>query len=380
MPNRDTTRDSALGPLMVAAAAAIAIAFFATRSSDTSRPNEARAAAAAAQVATPTIAPAVPATGKPGVAPVVAPVWAASAPGRIEPKGGEIKVSPLSGGRIADVMVSINQKVVAGDLLVRLDDTEIEARIAAADAEASVRKRDRDAENVNGVARDRRIAEDAAFAAERLYSVNRAELDRWLIARRQGLATDADVVKVRETVVKAREAVDTARTALRRALIDTTVAQTRLEAALAAARSELAMVDAASERARIRAPQDGTVLQVSATQGESVAPSPENVLVVLGDVSALRAKAELEERDVGKVRIGQAVVVRSDAFPGKDFEGRVVSFAQALGPSKLGQKGPRKMNDVDVLEVTIEVLGQTPLLPGMRVDTYLKPDAQAKVN
>jgi HlyD family secretion protein len=121
-------------------------------------------------------------------------------------------------------------------------------------------------------------------------------------------------------------------------------------------------------------------LQLSATPGETVAPSPENVLLVLGDVSALRVKAEIEERDVGKIRIGQSVVVRSDAFPGRDFEGRVAAFAQALGPSKLGGKGPRKMNDVDVLEVTIDVVGQTPLLPGMRVDTFFKPDAQAKAN
>ncbi len=364
MQNSEKTRDSALAPLVVAAVGAIAIALFATRGVDNSRSGEARAAAPVATV------------GKPGAA----PVWAASAPGRIEPKGGEIKISPLSGGRIADVMVSINQKVIAGDLLVRLDDAEIEARMAAADAEASVRKRDRDAENVTGTARDRRAAEDGAFVAERLHSLNRAELDRWLMARRQGLATDADVAKVRETVVKAREAMDAARTTLRRALVETTVAQTRLEAALAAARSELAMVDAASERARTRAPQDSTVLQLSATPGETVAPSPENVLLVLGDVSSLRVKAEIEERDVGKVRIGQAVVVKSDAFPGKDFEGRVSSYAQALGSSKLGQKGPRKANDVEVLEVTIEVLGQTPLLPGMRVDTFFKPDTQAKLN
>ncbi len=375
MQNRDSARDSALGPLMLAAVAAIAVALVATRGGDTARPGDARAA-----VAPTTAAPAAKANAAPTTA-----VWAASAPGRVEPKGGEVKVSPLAGGRIADVMVAVNQKVVAGDLLIRLDDSEIEARIAAADAEASVRKRDRDAENVTGPARERRTAEDAAFLAERLYSLNRAELDRWLVARRSGLATDADVAKVRETVVKAREAMDAARVTLRRALADTVAAQTRLEAALAAARSDLAMADAAAERARIRAPQDGTILQLAATQGENVAPSPENVLLVLGDVSSLRVKAEIEERDIGKIRIGQAVVVRSDAFPGRDFEGRVASFAQALSLSKLGQKGPRKMNDVDVLDVTIDVLGQTPLLPGMRVDTFLKLDgaagqAQVKVN
>ncbi len=361
-------RDNAFGPLLLAAAAAIAIAIFATRGGDHARPVAAPAGSASQPAAA--AAPSTP-TGR--------TAWAASAPGRVEPKGGEIRISPLSGGRVVDVMAAINQKVIAGDLLVRMDDTEIEARLAATDAEASVRKRDRDLENVSGPARDRRTAEDAAFTAERLFSLNRAELDRWLIAKRQGLATDADVAKVRDTVTKARDAMDAARTALRRVIAETAVSQTRLEAALASSRAELAAADAASERLRIRAPADGTVLQLTATVGESVAPSPENVLVVLGDVSALRVKAEIEERDIGKLRVGQTAVVRSDAFPGRDFEGRVTSFAQALGPSRLGQKGPRKLNDVDVLEVTIELLGQTPLLPGMRVDTFLKPDTRASL-
>ena len=74
------------------------------------------------------------------------------------------------------------------------------------------------------------------------------------------------------------------------------------------------------------------------------------------------------------MRVGQAAIVRSDAFPGKDFEGKVASLAQALGPSRLGQRGPRKPTDVDVLEVLIELVGQPPLLPGMRVDVFLKPE------
>ncbi len=373
MQNRETTRESAMTPLLVAAVAAIGVAYFATRGTDHSRAAETRAPASAVAATTPLPTAAA-------IKPGLVANWAASAPGRVEPKSGEIKISPTAGGRITDVMVSVNQKVIAGDLLVRLEDSEIEARIAAADAEASVRKRDRDAENVIGVARDRRAAEDAAYDAERLHSLNRSTLDSWLTARRQGLATDADVFKVRETVTKAKEAMDAARKALRQILIETKVSQTRLEAALAAARSELAVADAASERAHIRAPRDGTVLQLSAMPGESVAPSPENVLLVLGDVSGLRVKAEIEERDVGKVRLAQGIVVRSDAFPGRDFEGKVAAFSQALGPSKLGQKGPRKMNDVDVLEVTIELIGQTPLLPGMRVDTFFKPDPQTKAN
>ena len=109
----------------------------------------------------------------------------------------------------------------------------------------------------------------------------------------------------------------------------------------------------------------------------TVAPSPENVLFVIGNLSSLQVRAEIEERDIGKVRVGQAAVIRSDAFPGKDFEGRIASQAQSLGPSKIGQRGPRKPTDVDVLEVLIDLAGQPPLLPGMRVDVFLRPEATA---
>ena len=94
------------------------------------------------------------------------------------------------------------------------------------------------------------------------------------------------------------------------------------------------------------------MLQVNAKVGETATPSPENVLLVIGDLSSLRVRAEIEERDIGKLRVGQTAIMRSDAFPGKDFEGKVASLAQALGPSRLGQRGPRKPTDVDVLEIT----------------------------
>ena len=100
-------------------------------------------------------------------------------------------------------------------------------------------------------------------------------------------------------------------------------------------------------------------------------------LVTVGNLSSLQVRAEIEERDIGKVRVGLIAVVRSDAFPGKDFEGKIASSAQTLGPSRLSQRGPRKPTDVDVLEVLIDMLGHPPLLPGMRVDVFLRPEATA---
>lgn len=304
--------------------------------------------------------------------------WAASAPGRVEPLGGEIRISAQAPGRITEVLVAVNDKVAGGDLLVRLADEELVARVHAARAEVAVRKRDRDNETVGKAAQDRRTAEDNFANAERQLALARGELDRSLKALRAGTATAADVDKARDVAKKAGEQVEQTRTSLRRAMANDVPAQTRLEAGLAAARAELSLAEAVLERARIRAPSNGTVLLVNARAGETAAPSPENALVVIGDVTSLRVRAEFEERDIGKVRIGQVAVVRSDAFPGKDFDGRVSSLAQVLAPSRLGQRGPRRPTDVDVLEVIIDLTGQPPLLPGMRVDVFLKAELPAQ--
>jgi len=302
---------------------------------------------------------------------VPAPTWTASAPGRVEPRGGEIKIGAQTAGRIVQVFVKQNDVVSAGDLLIRLDDEEPRARLAAAEAEAAVRKRERDAETVNRQAQDRRNAEDAVATAERALAQARFDLDRALAANGRGGASTE-----RAVVAAAQQKLEQERTELRRAQgLSNMPLPTRLEAALTAARSDLSLAESALERTRIRAPSDGTVLQVNARPGETASPSPEQTLIVVGDLSALRVRAEIEERDTAKVRVGQNVVVRSDAHPGKEFEGKVATIAQALGPGKIAQRGPRRPNDMEVLEVVVELTSGSSLLPGMRVDVFFKPDA-----
>jgi HlyD family secretion protein len=303
------------------------------------------------------------------------PTWAASAAGRVEPRGGEIKIGAQSAGRIADVAIKINDTVKAGDLLIRLDDEEAMARIAAAEAEAAVRKRERDAETVGRQAQDRRNAEDAVAAAERALTQARADLDAAVRGRPSDGGT-ADLTAQRAAVKAAQDKLAQERDGLRRAQAAAGIPlPTRLEAALTAARSDLSLAETALERTRVRAPSDGTVLQVNARVGETASPSPEQTLVVLGDMTALRVRAELEERDSAKIRVGQAAIVQSDAHPGRKFEGKVVTIAQAMGPGKLAQRGPRRPNDVEVLEVVIDLEAGSGLLPGMRVDVFFKPDA-----
>lgn len=360
--------DSTFTMLIVAAILALGVGYYVPKAF-VARPSEQTKSDAASSIV----------TGAAKAAPAK-PEWAASAPGRVEPSAGEVRIGAQLPGRIAEVLVAANDKVEAGDLLVRLEDDELLPRLHAAATEVAVRKRERDSADAAGrPAQDRRAAEDALSNAERQLAQTRDDQDRVSKLRRNGSGSDADVDKAREATNKARDRLASAREGLRKALAaENLPPPTRPEAALTAARAELSLAEAALEKTRIRAASAGTVLQVNAKAGESVAPSPEAPLLVMGDLSSLRVRAEFEERDVGKLRVGQAAVVRSDAFPGRDFEGKVTFLAQSLGPSRLGQRGPRKPTDVDVLEVLIELSGNPPLLPGMRVDVFMRGDATAR--
>lgn len=304
--------------------------------------------------------------------------WEAAAPGRVEPNGGEIRMGSVMPGRIVEVTVKPNDRVSVGDLLVRLNDDEALARLHAARAEAAVRKRERDTAEANPteLVRTRRQAQDAMMDAETALSLARAEMDTAYIAHRRGATTASqeELDRQRAAVRDAEAKLETARTTLRRAEAASAIPlPTRVEASLTAARADVSLAETALERTRIRAPRDATVLSISARAGETATPSPEQVLLLLGDVSALKVRAEVEERDAAKVRVGQLVVVRSDAHQDREFNGKVASLAPSLGPGKLGQRGPRRPSDVDVLEVVVDMDGRPPLLPGMRVDVFFRP-------
>src|SRR6201989_2235245 len=64
--------------------------------------------------------------------------WQTVAPGRVEPASGTIKVAAPAMGVIAQVMVKVNDKVFAGEPLLRLVDAEARARLAAAEGAARV--------------------------------------------------------------------------------------------------------------------------------------------------------------------------------------------------------------------------------------------------
>ncbi|MDP1709074.1 MAG: efflux RND transporter periplasmic adaptor subunit [Gammaproteobacteria bacterium] len=71
----------------------------------------------------------------------------------------------------------------------------------------------------------------------------------------------------------------------------------------------------------LRAPMDGIVLRQDGEPGETVTST--QVLFWVGETSPLRITAEVDEEDIPRVKTGQRVVIKADAFPGATPEGTV---------------------------------------------------------
>lgn len=299
--------------------------------------------------------------------------WVAAAPGRVEPRTGLVRVSSPMPERISLVLVELRDRVEAGDLLIRLDDDEARARLTGAEAEVDARKKERDAAPATSGREDVRRAEDAIYNAERALTNARFALDAAVIAFVRPGGSKQAMVDALNRLTDARERLRREQAAYAFAQSKSNIpGPNRLEAGLQRARAEVAIADAQLHKTRIRAPIAGTILQLSAKVGEFVTPSPEQVLVVLGDVSTLRVRAEVDEHDVGKIKLDGKAFVKSVAFPGKEFSGKVVDVAPSLALPRMTARGPRRPTDVEALEVLIELDTKTELLPGMRVDAYFK--------
>ncbi|MDH3582253.1 MAG: efflux RND transporter periplasmic adaptor subunit, partial [Hyphomicrobiales bacterium] len=284
-------------------------------------------------------------------------------------------------GVIQRVYSKVNDKVRQGDLLAVIKDDEAYARIEAARAEVDVRvaEREEDEEPKNALLEALRAAQDELGAAERRLHSARLDFDRDFIARRDGKSTDADVDKARQRIddakgeiLERRKAVEVAQAKEGLPLL------TRLDSGLTIARSDLTLAELAFDKTRVRATADGTVLQLEATAGETATPAAPVPLAVIGNISSLEVTAEVEERDISKVWLGQDVVIRANAFAGQEFAGKVTHIAPRVGRPGLGLRSASEPRDVEVLEVDIELQGKTPLLPGMRVDVFFKPKAAMK--
>jgi ABC exporter DevB family membrane fusion protein len=303
----------------------------------------------------------------------VAPGRYVNAGGIVEPAGEERLLIPQLTGRVERVLVDEGDAVTAGQVLAELDASEQRAALAAAEAQVA-EARARLAEARNGPrAEDIAAARAAAREAAALETQAAGEL-----RRREGMAARKLISEEALETARTQAATAAATHERARAQLQLLLAGTRPEAIDAAA-AALAVAGAGRERAaallektRVRSPIDGVVLQSGLKSGETVtALSPEPVATV-GDMHHLVVRADIDELDIGRVRVGATASVRTDAFPGRTFPGRVTDLGRRMGARRSISDDPTQRRDSKTLEAHVALEEGAELPIGLRVDVRIE--------
>ncbi len=87
------------------------------------------------------------------------------------------------------------------------------------------------------------------------------------------------------------------------------------------------------QRFLLRSPIGGVVVERALNPGQEVRPDAPSPLLVISDPRRLWVQVDVGEREVGALRPGSEMVVRSRAFPGRSFPGRLEVLGDALDPA-----------------------------------------------
>ena len=167
-----------------------------------------------------------------------------------------------------------------------------------------------------------------------------------------GLAREGDAIEANAVVAR----------------LDDSMVRLQIRQSDAATQQQLAIQ---SEKYQLRSPISGVVTRVPTHPGEVAAPGM--TVVAVADLSALDMMAYVLERDLGSVRVGQAVAVTADPFPGRVFNGVVVSTSQR---AEFTPRNVQTQRDRLNLVFGVKVRVDNPdgaLKPGMPADATFAP-------
>lgn len=249
--------------------------------------------------------------------------------------GGEVTViAPKVAGFITEVRVRDNQRVRAGELLVKLDDREYRAALAR--SQATVAGQEARLANLDATRRLQfaLIAQARPAVAAAGAEIVRTHDDQ--VRYRQLRASEAislqDLQRAEADYTKGLASGESARATLLSAqrqleVIDTQKRQA--EAALAAAIAERQTAELNLGYTELRAPVDGTVGNRSARLGSFAVVGAQ--LISLVPDQGLWVDANFKESQLANIRPGDPAVVQADVAPERVFRGHVASLAPATG-------------------------------------------------
>jgi len=200
---------------------------------------------------------------------------------------------------------------------------------------------------------------ESVLAAYRVAEAQVREAEERVKLVREGPRKE-QIAQARAALKEAQERLAMLREGPRKETIE--AARARLEGAKAA----LAASETRLSYTTVTSPLNGIVLSKNVEPGEYVAPG--TPVVTIGDLENIWLRAYIDEPDLGKVKLGQRVRIRTDTYPEKRYEGRIsfISSQAEFTPKNVQTERERVKLvyriKVDVPNPTME------LKPGMPAD------------
>lgn len=209
-------------------------------------------------------------------------------------------------GRVQDVLVKTNQKVNTGDTLITLDPSDYLVKRDMAEAAL---------QNARASVSAAGATASAAAATERKLS---ADLRRHRSLRQQDVISPAEF-----DAVQAGEASSRAQLAAATSQHSAAEAQVKLKEA------ELRNAELQLSYTTITAPASGHIAKKNVQPGQYVSPGQQ--LIALVGSNELTVTANFKETQLDKIAPGLPVTIKVDAYPGKEFKGKVESLSSGTG-------------------------------------------------
>lgn len=282
-----------------------------------------------------------------------------SATGRIQPER-EVKISPEVPGEIIELPVKEGMKVMAGDLLIRINPDLYVASVSRAEAGLNSAK----ANKANSKAR--------LEQAKARYNNSEDNYNRQKKLNKEGVVSNADFEKVESEFHVAKAEVSAAEESLNAAKFNIKSAQ----ATVKEARDNL-------KRTTIYAPMSGTISKLSVELGERVVGTAQMAgteLMRIADLTQMEVHVEVNESDIVRVKIGDVATVEVDAYLNRKFVGVVKEIANSSASSAMASS-----NEITVFNVKIGIDRESyedlidtvnphlsPFRPGMSANVEIK--------
>jgi membrane fusion protein, multidrug efflux system len=241
-------------------------------------------------------------------------------------------ISPRVSGPVVKLRVTDNQRVKAGDVLVEIDPRDYQVLVDQAKADlAAAASRIRQAEAQIVVDQAKADQQQAAVAAAQAIA-ERTEADRVRYESVQSQAISRSQLDLAKTSASSAVAeVEVARNQARAAVAQVELDRADVETARAAVQqvqTRLAQAQLQLSYTTLVAPRDGRVTRRTVEQGAYVQTGEALLALVPDDLWVV---ANFKETQLERIRPGQPVQIRVDAYPQRPFKGKVDSLQAGSG-------------------------------------------------